>query len=91
MFLDHRLTRQKVREIATEKKVLNLFAYKSEVFQDGVAAGNAQTITTVDMSRTYLTWAKRNLSYNKLYDEKNIHLYNTRYAVVFEKNGIQFV
>lgn len=69
LFLDHRLTRQKVREIATGKKVLNLFAYTGS-FSVYAAAGNAQTITTVDMSRTYLTWAKRNLSYNKLYDEK---------------------
>ncbi|HQV77267.1 MAG TPA: class I SAM-dependent methyltransferase [Chitinophagales bacterium] len=69
LFLDHRITRQKIKEIATEKRVLNLFSYTGS-FTVYAAAGNAAKITTVDMSKTYITWAKRNLSYNKLYDEK---------------------
>ena len=49
--------------------MLNLFSYTGS-FTVYAAAGNAAKITTVDMSKTYITWAKRNLSYNKLYDEK---------------------
>lgn len=69
LFLDHRITRAMVKEWSANKKVLNLFAYTGS-FTVYVAAGNAQQITTVDMSKTYLTWAKRNLTYNKLYDDK---------------------
>jgi len=71
LFLDHRLTRQKVKEIASGKRVLNLFSYTGS-FSVYAASGNAQKITTVDLSKTYINWAKRNLTYNKLYnDEKH--------------------
>lgn len=69
LFLDHRITRQKVKEIANEKRVLNLFAYTGS-FTVYAASGNAKKITTVDLSKTYINWAKRNLTYNKLYDDK---------------------
>lgn len=69
LFLDHRITRQKVKEIANGKRVLNLFAYTGS-FTVYAASGNAKKITTVDLSRTYINWAKRNLTYNKLYDDK---------------------
>ncbi len=68
LFLDHRITRQKVREMAEGKRVLNLFAYTGS-FTVYAAAGKADKITTVDMSKTYINWAKRNLTYNKLYDD----------------------
>ncbi len=84
LFLDHRMTRQKVREMAAGKNVLNLFAYTGS-FTVYAAAGNAQSITSVDMSRTYLTWAKRNLSYNKLYDEKK-HTFLQEDVLQFLKN-----
>lgn len=69
LFLDHRITRQIVRELANDKRVLNLFAYTGS-FTVYAAAGNAKQITTVDLSKTYTSWAKRNLTYNKLYDDK---------------------
>lgn len=68
LFLDHRITRQKVREIAGGKRVLNLFSYTGS-FSVYAAAGGASKITTVDLSKTYINWAKRNLTYNKLYDD----------------------
>lgn len=68
LFLDHRITRQKVRELSDGKRVLNLFAYTGS-FTVYAASGNARKITTVDLSRTYINWAKRNLTYNKLYDD----------------------
>jgi len=68
LFLDHRLTRQKVKEIAKDKSVLNLFSYTGS-FTVYAASGGASKITTVDLSKTYINWAKRNLTYNKLYDD----------------------
>ena len=50
-------------------KVLNLFAYTGS-FSVYAASGNAKSIVTVDMSKTYINWAKRNLTYNKLYNDQ---------------------
>jgi 23S rRNA (cytosine1962-C5)-methyltransferase len=47
---------------------LNLFSYTGS-FSVYAAAGGASKITTVDLSKTYINWAKRNLTYNKLYDD----------------------
>lgn len=69
LFLDHRITRQIVQEISEGKRVLNLFAYTGS-FTVYAAAGNAAKITTVDLSKTYINWAKRNLTYNKLFNDK---------------------
>jgi len=68
LFLDHRLTRKMVKEMSDGKRVLNLFAYTGS-FSVYAASGNALKVTTVDLSRTYINWAKRNLTYNKLYDD----------------------
>lgn len=65
LFLDHRLTRQHVGELARDKRFLNLFAYTGTATVYAAGAGAALS-TTVDMSRTYLEWAKRNLAFNKL-------------------------
>ncbi|KAB8027740.1 class I SAM-dependent methyltransferase [Fluviispira multicolorata] len=65
LFLDHRKTRQIVKKNATEKKVLNLFAYTGSV-SIAAALGNAEYITTVDMSNTYLKWAEENFNLNKI-------------------------
>jgi 23S rRNA (guanine2445-N2)-methyltransferase / 23S rRNA (guanine2069-N7)-methyltransferase len=67
LFLDHRNTRQMVREHATGKRVLNLFAYTGS-FTVYAAAGGAKATTTVDLSNTYLDWALRNLEENDLMD-----------------------
>jgi 23S rRNA (guanine2445-N2)-methyltransferase / 23S rRNA (guanine2069-N7)-methyltransferase len=63
LFLDHRLTRALIRERVRGKSFLNLFAYtgSATVF---AASGGASSTTTVDMSRTYLDWAARNLALN---------------------------
>jgi 23S rRNA (cytosine1962-C5)-methyltransferase len=63
LFLDHRNTRQMVREQCAGKHFLNLFAYTGS-FSVYAAAGGAVTTTTVDLSNTYLDWAKENLSIN---------------------------
>ncbi|WP_129775564.1 bifunctional 23S rRNA (guanine(2069)-N(7))-methyltransferase RlmK/23S rRNA (guanine(2445)-N(2))-methyltransferase RlmL [Peristeroidobacter soli] len=65
LFLDHRLTRRHVGELARGKRFLNLFAYTGTATVYA-AGGGAASSTTVDMSRTYLEWAKRNLALNNL-------------------------
>lgn len=69
LFLDHRITRSMVRTDAEGKRVLNLFCYTGS-FSVYAAHGKAQSVTSVDMSRTYINWAKRNMQYNKLYDSR---------------------
>jgi 23S rRNA (guanine2445-N2)-methyltransferase / 23S rRNA (guanine2069-N7)-methyltransferase len=63
LFLDHRVTRARLREAASGKRFLNLFAYTGTATVYAAAGGAAST-TTVDMSRTYLDWAQRNLAIN---------------------------
>lgn len=64
LFLDHRNTRKMVREVAKGKHVLNLFAYTGS-FSVYAAAGGAESTTTVDWSRTYLDWARKNMAANE--------------------------
>lgn len=63
LFLDHRLTRQRIGEMAAGKRFLNLFAYTGTATVHA-ALGGAVTTTSVDNSRTYLDWARRNLALN---------------------------
>lgn len=65
LFLDHRITRQRVGELAAGRRFLNLFAYTGTATVHA-AGGGATGSTTVDMSRTYLDWAQRNLALNGL-------------------------
>lgn len=65
LFLDHRPTRQMVREAAADKHFLNLFGYTGS-FTVYAAAGDAATTTTVDKSPTYIDWARENLELNEL-------------------------
>ncbi|MDA3937323.1 MAG: bifunctional 23S rRNA (guanine(2069)-N(7))-methyltransferase RlmK/23S rRNA (guanine(2445)-N(2))-methyltransferase RlmL [Actinomycetota bacterium] len=63
LFLDHRTTRHMIRERAKDARFLNLFAYTGS-FSVYAAAGGAKWTVTVDMSRTYLEWARRNMRLN---------------------------
>jgi len=63
LFLDHRITRKRLRDLAARKRFLNLFAYTGSATVYA-AAGRARETTTVDMSATYLDWAQRNLAVN---------------------------
>ncbi|WP_239350796.1 class I SAM-dependent methyltransferase [Snodgrassella communis] len=65
LFLDHRHTRQKVGSMAAGKRFLNLFAYTGS-FSVYAATGGALSSETVDLSNTYLQWARRNFELNKL-------------------------
>ena len=67
LFLDHRVTREKIKTEVKEKKVLNLFSYTGS-FSVYAAAGAAGEVITVDLSKTYLDWAKRNMQLNNFLD-----------------------
>jgi 23S rRNA (guanine2069-N7)-methyltransferase len=64
LFLDHRVTREMVKEESAGKKVLNLFCYTGS-FSVYAAAGGASEVVSVDLSKTYLEWAKRNMALNE--------------------------
>ncbi len=68
LFLDHRITRSLLGELAVGRSFLNLFAYTGAASVHA-ALGGAIATTTVDMSRTYLDWAARNMALNGLRGE----------------------
>ncbi|MDA7906334.1 bifunctional 23S rRNA (guanine(2069)-N(7))-methyltransferase RlmK/23S rRNA (guanine(2445)-N(2))-methyltransferase RlmL [Mariniblastus sp.] len=63
LFLDHRTTRRMVQAEAAGKDFLNLFAYTGS-FSVYAVKGGATRATTVDLSKNYLDWAKRNFQLN---------------------------
>lgn len=63
LFPDRRLLRALVRDDAAGKKVLNLFSYTGS-FSVYAAAGGAASTDSVDLSNTYLSWARENFSLN---------------------------
>jgi 23S rRNA (cytosine1962-C5)-methyltransferase len=69
LFLDHRITRQMVKELCKGKRVLNLFCYTGS-FSVYAAAGGAASVTSVDLSKTYLNWAEDNLVINHFKDKE---------------------
>jgi len=70
LFLDHRDTRRMIRDTASGRSFLNLFAYTGS-FTVYAAAGGAQRSVTVDLSKTYQAWSQRNLAHNGLDEERH--------------------
>ena len=73
LFFDHRPLRSTVRDTAGKKRVLNLFCYTSS-FSVYAAQGNARYVESVDLSNTYLTWSKENMTLNG-FSDKNKYIY----------------
>lgn len=65
LFLDHRIARRMLGDMSKGKDFLNLFAYTGTASVHA-GLGGARSTTTVDMSRTYLKWAEKNLRANGL-------------------------
>ena len=63
LFLDGRLIRKMIQELAEGRRFLNLFGYTATATVHA-AVGGAVATTTVDMSNTYIDWARRNLRLN---------------------------
>ena len=70
LFLDHRNTRKKVGETAAGKRFLNLFSYTGS-FTVYAVTGGAVSSETIDLSNTYLDWAKRNFELNGISPEQH--------------------
>ena len=69
LFFDHRSLRASVRNSCSKKRVLNLFCYTGS-FSVYAAQGNASYVESVDLSNTYLSWAKDNMKLNGFTDKK---------------------
>jgi 23S rRNA (guanine2445-N2)-methyltransferase / 23S rRNA (guanine2069-N7)-methyltransferase len=65
LFLDHRPIRQFIRENAKGKSFLNLFCYTASASVQA-ALGGATSTLSIDLSNTYLDWARRNFLLNKI-------------------------
>ena len=69
LFFDHRPLRATVRNTSGKKRVLNLFCYTGS-FSVYAAQGNASYVESVDLSNTYLAWAKDNMKLNGFTDKR---------------------
>jgi 23S rRNA (cytosine1962-C5)-methyltransferase len=65
LFLDHRVTRQMVQTEAKDTHFLNLFSYTSS-FSVYAAKAGAKSVTSVDLSKTYLSWSEENFRLNQI-------------------------
>jgi 23S rRNA (guanine2445-N2)-methyltransferase / 23S rRNA (guanine2069-N7)-methyltransferase len=65
LFLDHRLTRARLRELAAGVRFLNLFCYTASATVYA-AAGGAQSSLSLDLSNNYLDWAAENFRLNAM-------------------------
>ena len=70
LFLDHRLTRARLRAAAAGRRFLNLFCYTASATVYA-AAGGANRTLGVDLSATYLDWAAENLRANDLPSDRH--------------------
>ena len=71
LFLDHRPMRMRIQREAAGKRFLNLFCYTATATAHA-AKGGARSTTSVDLSKTYLDWARRNLSLNGFSDKHRL-------------------
>lgn len=70
LFLDHRITRHEFAKRAEGMRFLNLFCYTGSATVHAVNGGATHSVS-VDMSKTYLEWARENLAINRLISPKH--------------------
>jgi 23S rRNA (guanine2445-N2)-methyltransferase / 23S rRNA (guanine2069-N7)-methyltransferase len=63
LFLDHRLTRLRIQQLAAGKVFLNLFCYTGAATMHAIQGGARRSLS-VDMSPKYITWGRKNLALN---------------------------
>lgn len=91
LFLDQREHRQWLQQNSKGQKVLNLFAYTAG-FSLNASLGGATEVVTVDLSRKYIEWSKKNFSLNHL-DQKSFRFYDMdsfAYLKFAAKKGLTF-
>lgn len=91
LFLDHRKTRALVAGECVGKRFLNLFSYTGS-FGVYAAAAGASSVTQVDLSKTYLDWARDNLLLNELPLESHdlVHEDTLRFLIRAADEGRRF-
>ena len=70
LFLDHRDVRAYVAEKSRRKSLLNLFCYTATLTAQAACLGATSSVS-IDMSKTYLYWAKHNLMNNGVDENKH--------------------
>lgn len=73
LFLDHRPLRRIIGQQAKNKDMLNLFCYTATA-SIHAAKGGARSTTSIDMSATYLNWARRNFELNGFENKQHQHI-----------------
>ncbi len=63
LFLDHRIARHTISQLSLDRDVLNLFCYTGS-FSLFAAWGAARSVCSMDISQTYLCWARENFEKN---------------------------
>ncbi|RMF73633.1 MAG: class I SAM-dependent rRNA methyltransferase [Planctomycetota bacterium] len=73
LFLEQRANRDRVRQLAEGRRVLNVFAYTCG-FSVCAALGGAAETVSVDVSKRYLEWGRRNFAANGLALERHVFI-----------------
>lgn len=81
LFFDHRPLRSIIRDTSSKKRVLNLFCYTGS-FSVYAAQGNAAYVESVDLSNTYLDWAKQNMQ-NNGFSDKHKYVFTRSDCMIF--------
>ncbi len=87
LFFDHRPLRATVRDTCSKKRVLNLFCYTGS-FSVYAAQGNASYVESVDLSNTYLSWAKENMKLNGFTDKKKYEFTRADCQVFLQEKAV---
>jgi 23S rRNA (cytosine1962-C5)-methyltransferase len=93
LFLDHRITRGMVKTECEGKRMLNLFCYTGS-FSVYAASGNASEVTSVDLSKTYLSWAEDNFKTNNFSSADKYHFVHAdvkQYLKTLKPNSFDIV
>lgn len=84
LFLDHRPLRSWLQKISRGSKVLNLFCYTGSL---SVAAASAGAwVTSLDLSKTYISWAQDNFNLNDI--PAGNHRFFRQDAISYLKNKV---
>jgi len=79
IFLDHRIVRSMIHDMAKDKKFLNLFCYTGTATVHA-AAGGARNTVSVDASKTYIDWARDNMALNGFGERKHKYVKDDCFA-----------
>ena len=71
LYLDHRPIRHWLHQYPNKHRILNLYAYTGSATIAAALGGSKQSVS-VDLSKTYLRWAKRNFIANRLNDQHQL-------------------